>query len=282
MAGKQFLLLFLGVFILNSGAARAEPAQVMQYDVYAGGIHAMTGRLKLEQGKARYNVDLEATTIGWVRRMAPWGGIFTTKGWVHETGLQPEEYKSSSTWRGEIEKKILQFKKGGGFKSFKITENGKDLPFDGLDPALIPQDVSDVLSATLEIMSKLGQGGACAGSSVIFDGDRTFRMVFANSKEDRLPKSAYNIYQGPAISCTIEVQPHKGKWHKKPRGWLSLQEQGRKAGTMPTIWFTKLSPKKGDPYIPVKVSMKTDYGTLIMHLTSYRGPDGVTRAVPVK
>jgi hypothetical protein len=284
MTVKRFLLLFLLALVCNPGSGRAaEPAQIMHYDVYAGGIHAMTGRLRLEQDKTRYNVELEAATIGFVRKLAPWSGIFTTTGWtLGRDNFQPEKHVSASTWKGDIEKKIFKFKRSGGFKSYEVTENGKDSTPDKLDPKLVPRDVSDILSATLEVMGKLGAGGQCAGSSVIFDGDRTFKMVFAGSSTENLPKSSYNIYEGPATSCTIEVKPYDGKWHKKPRGWLSLQEQGRKAGTMPTVWFTKLSSKSGAPYIPVKVSMKTDYGTLVMHLTSYQGPDGAKQSVSVK
>ena len=284
MTAKQFLLLFLLALVCNPSPGRADkPAQIMHYDVYAGGIHAMTGRLRLEQDKASYNVELEASTIGFVKKMAPWSGIFTTNGWMlGKNRVQPEKHVSASTWKGETEKKVFKFLKSGGFKSYEVTENGKNRTPEKNESVSIPKDVSDILSATLKVMDKLGAGGNCADSSVIFDGDRTFKMVFAGSSTEQLPKSSYNIYAGPAAACTIEVKPYDGKWHKKPRGWLSLQEQGRKAGTMPTVWFTKLSPKSGALYIPVKVSMKTDYGTLVMHLTSYQGPDGTKQAISVK
>src|SRR5690606_14417519 len=81
--------------------------------------------------------------------------------------------------------------------------------------------------------------------------------------------SDYNLYSGPAKRCTIEVQPAGGKWHDKPRGWFSIQEQGRNKGTMPTIWVASITPDM--PAVPVKVMVKTDYGTLFLHLVGYEG-----------
>lgn len=67
------------------------------------------------------------------------------------------------------------------------------------------------------------------------------------------------------------MKPDQGKWRKKPRGWLSIQEQGRQKGALPTIWLGQMGADK--TYIPVKIRVKTDYGTLFMHLTSYKtGP----------
>jgi len=49
---------------------------------------------------------------------------------------------------------------------------------------------------------------------------------------------------------------------------MSIQEQGRERGTMPTVWFAKV--QEGQVAVPVKVRVKTDYGTLFMHLTDYQ------------
>lgn len=50
---------------------------------------------------------------------------------------------------------------------------------------------------------------------------------------------------------------------------MSIQEQGRERSTMPTIWFAKMA--EGEPAVPVKIRVKTEYGALIMHLTHYKG-----------
>ena len=49
---------------------------------------------------------------------------------------------------------------------------------------------------------------------------------------------------------------------------MSIQEQGRERGTMPTVWLGKIA--KNAPAIPVKIRVKTAYGTLFMHLAEYQ------------
>ena len=140
--------------------------------------------------------------------------------------------------------------------------------------ALTPKDIDaglakgamDNLSATLRVMLALPRTGTCAGSSLVFDGDRSYRLTFADPHKEDLKKSDYNIYEGPSVSCTVEVTPEKGKWRKKPRGWLSIQEQGRQKGALPTIWFGTVAGQP-DYAVPVKIRIKTDYGTLLLHLT---------------
>ena len=83
---------------------------------------------------------------------------------------------------------------------------------------------------------------------------------------DTIPKSRYTFYQGPARKCTVEVIPKGGAWHKKPRGWLSIQEQGRKQGALPTLWIAKV--RDDLPPMPIKIMIKTDYGTMFMHLSA--------------
>ena len=88
-----------------------------------------------------------------------------------------------------------------------------------------------------------------------------------------MKSSGYNLYEGSAEKCTVEVRPVAGRWHEKPRGWMSIQEQGREKGMLPTVWMAKMN--ENGPAVPVTVRVKTDYGTLFMHLVKYQSGDQV-------
>jgi len=49
---------------------------------------------------------------------------------------------------------------------------------------------------------------------------------------------------------------------------MSIQEQGRDRGTLPTVWVGKIS--EDGPAIPIKILVKTAYGSLFMHLAEYQ------------
>ncbi len=254
---------------MPSPAVAEGKKQSMHYDVYAGGFHVVSADLNVDLSrKARYGLDLGAYTHGMLARLAPWQGTFATTGWYGTKSFpQPEQHKSVATWRKEIETTVFRYNKNGSFKDYSIT-NDKEKGIRETDPAL-SQNTTDVLSATLIVMNKVAEGGKCEGSSEIFDGSRRYALVYANSKEVTLKGSDLNVYTGPATECTVEVKPIAGKWREKPRGWMSIQEQGRAKGTMPTVWFASMA--LGEPAVPVKIRVKTDYGTLFMHLTGYKG-----------
>lgn len=240
----------------------------MTYDVYAGGIDAVEAELDVVyESKERYHMSLAAQTRGFLRKLAPWSGIFETKGWRKENGSDmPELHRSSAVWRDEEEVKEYSYGKDGSFKGLRVTEEGKDKS-EKIDDELT-KGTTDALTATLEVMKHIAAGGGCEGSSEVFDGDRRFELVFVHEAEEMLEPTKYNVYRGPAVRCTVEVKPISGKWHTKPRGWLSIQEQGRERGMLPTVWMAKIDDK--GPAVPVKVRVKTDYGTLFAHLTGYK------------
>lgn len=242
----------------------------MKYDVYAGGFHVVESDLTVDLAKKdKYLLRLGAHTRGFLAKLAPWQGVFETRGWydAKKDFPQPSLHFSDTVWKDERELTEFEYNKDGSFKEYRVTNNEKkkDKPY---EPEL-SHDTTDVLSSTLKVMNHIAQTGKCEGSDEIFDGERRYRLIFANSKEVRLERTDYNVYAGPATECTVEVKPMAGKWHKKPRGWMSIQEQGREKGTMPTIWFARMA--KGEPAVPVKIRVKTQYGALFMHLTGYEG-----------
>lgn len=264
----------LSIVTATSAYASSEKeTQTMTYDVYAGGIHALNAKLAITSDEKDYEITLSSKTRGFLKTLAPWSGVFTTSGIFDKDGhAYPLEHASISTWKSVTEEKKYTYDGKGTFKSYKVTETREDkdpiekTPKD-LDPE-ISKDTTDLLTATYQLLRSLPQTKSCTGDSLIFDGDRSFKLVFKETLTESLTESKYNIFQGESIYCQVEVVPDKGKWRKKPRGWLSIQEQGRKVGSLPTLWLGRMS--ENDPYIPVKIRVKTDYGTLFMHLTSYK------------
>ena len=264
---RLMLMLILLFFPLT--AAQASEHR-LTYDVYAGGVHAMQANLSINQKKSAYKLSLNVETYGLLKSLADWRGRFSSHGVRVSSALhKPRQHISEAIWRGELEKKTYNYNQAGHLISYTVIENGQNRTPEDTDPSLF-KNTTDILSATLDVIDDLRVNDKGNKTRTIFDGDRNFNAIFKAAGTEILKQTKYNIYAGKSILCTIEVKPNGGKWHKKPRGWLSIQEQGRKAGTMPTIWFAKLSADPSAPYMPVKLRVKTDYGTLFMHLTSYK------------
>jgi len=247
--------------------------QQLVYEVYAGGIHAVQGKLDIDLRKAnRYDMTMYAKTRGFLGSVAPWEGTFESHGWLKNGQFRPQKHQSTASWRKEVDIKEYLYNKDGSFKSLKITDEHSKAEPRKVDGELTNGTV-DALTATLQVLKNYNETGKCEGSSEVFDGKRRFRQMFKHEGMVTLEPSKYNIYGGPAAKCVVEVVPVGGEWHKKPRGWMSIQEQGRERGTMPTVWIAKMS--KNGPAIPVKVRVKTAYGTLFMHLAEYQSADTI-------
>lgn len=245
--------------------------QKMEYDVYAGGFHVVEAHLDSDLSKvSRYRLELGAKTRGFLGDIAPWHGVFKTNGWYdNKTGAaQPEIHQSITTFRNEEEIKTYKYNKDGTFQEYSIKD--PDPANDGSPKPVaneLTDNTTDALSATFAVMHKIAQTGSCEGSDDVFDGKRSYTLIFKEKGKSELKANNYNVYSGPATECTVEVKPGAGKWHEKPRGWMSIQEQGVERGKMPTVWFANM--QEGGPAVPVKILVKTEYGALVMHLTAY-------------
>lgn len=241
----------------------------MNYEVYAGGINAVSAKLDVDmKPNNRYSLVLSAYTKGFLGALAPWEGTFETRGWLGKDGLdQPELHRSTAIWRNEEEVKEYSFNHKGEFTSYMVKDPDHVEPKTELPDKELVQGTVDILTATLQVMQEVSKGESCAGESEIFDGERRFRLKFKFEANEDLLATRYNVYQGPSQRCSVEIEPVAGKWHTKPRGWLSIQEQGRQKGSLPTVWFAKL--REDGPAVPIKIRVKTEYGGMFMHLVNY-------------
>jgi hypothetical protein len=265
-----FVTAIFGMLAIGApGLARADAAplqQHMQYELYAAGLNAVTASMDVETGQGHYRVTLDAKTRGLLGRLVPYEGTFATTGWQDRTGFQPQQHRSISRMRDGLTVDRYDYGRKGAFLQYALARNGVDKTPQPLDRALADGTI-DILTAALDVLAQVGRGGACDASSEIFDGERRYQLVFRDQGPERFAANNYNVFSGTAERCEAEVVPLAGKWHSKPRGWMTIQEQGRKAGSLPTVWLARMS--KDGPAVPVRMRITTDYGTLYMHITNY-------------
>ena len=189
----------------------------------------------------------------------PWEGIFESTGNITKEGLKPQKHYSSAIWDDEVETKTYTYNTDGTFAGLTIEGTNKQPEKKDIDAALADY-TSDILTSTLSAL----QDGDCSHTDEIFDGKRRFKIKYTHIEDTALTQSNYNVFEGEAGVCEVEIEPLAGAWHKKPRGWLSIQEQGRQKGELPRFWYAKLGEK--GPVMPVKLVVHTKYGTLTMNL----------------
>ena len=117
-ASMLFMLGFISVSFPNFAHADETKVQHMIYDVYAGGFHVVQANLKVDKSKKdRFSVTMDASTFGFLGRVAPWKGEYESYGWITGDNIQPERHQSTATWREEEETHTYNYFKNGKFKS---------------------------------------------------------------------------------------------------------------------------------------------------------------------
>jgi hypothetical protein len=238
------------------------------YEVYAGGMNAMRAKVRLSQSPERYHIIVNARLKGFIGTLIPWKGRYETRGWrTGKHNYKPHTHTTQTTWRGETETRSYRYARDGTFKDLTIKREGEPRSTKDIDKGLADNAV-DILTGTLNVTKAMASRHKCRHTATAFDGKRRFFMHFKHKKSVNLEANRYNNYSGQAARCIIELEPKGGEWHEEPRGWLLVQEQGRKYGQLPTAWMARVSGNT--PAMPVRIEVKTYYGSVVAHLVEYK------------
>ena len=241
----------------------------LDYDVYAGGFHALTASLAMGLGKADYEIELEAKTQGFIGSLFPWKAHYETNGKTDGKRYRPALHQSESTWKKSVTSVEMTYDKRGVFTSKKELENNKPKaqPRDAAVKSLtIASDAVDILTGTMQILQNVNLTDGCNSKAQVFDGKRRFNIIFKDMGIDTLRKNRYSRFQGEARKCNIIVEPVAGfKDKDKKRGWMAVQEHTLERDRLPTIWLAPLYQK--GPIVPVRMEIASEYGSVVAHLS---------------
>ncbi|HEY8964450.1 MAG TPA: DUF3108 domain-containing protein [Alphaproteobacteria bacterium] len=246
---------------LIAAPAWAESAKAT-YGLYTGGVKMIDVTSDVDIGSQSYTMKTVGATTGIFKTLLPWTGTFDTTG---EGNFLPTKHTYAVAWRGDSETLTFNYEKPGVLKS--VTKTKEDGTVEDATPeADISDGTRDLLSALGMMMKRYADTGKCAGDTLVFDGKRSLTVQIADAGDTTMNNAELSVYQGPAHGCAVKIIQGKGKWPKKPRGWMRIQQMGEKDGKLPIIWLAK--PINSGPVMPVRIDIHTKYGDVIAHLTS--------------
>ena len=251
--------------IITEKAPEQQSTQ-LNYDVYAGGMHALEAELEIDKNKSDYTIRLTAKTHGFIGGLFPWKADYKTDGIIKDDKLIPKNYVSKSSWKDKLKQTELKYSNNGDLLEKIVTKKNKTSKNSNIDKNLTSDSV-DMLTAAVSLLNKTAkQEDKCDGSVAAFDGKRKFNIVFKNAGIANIAKSKYSVYQGKALKCTITVEPVAGFRKKdKKKGWMAIQNHTMERKKLPTIWVANINGS--DEMVLVRMEIASSYGTVIAHLT---------------
>ena len=254
------LFLLLTTLLMGCLPAYAADPLKVTYGIYTSGFNVVDIDGTYVIGKDTYDLEMDMKTVGMLGTLAPWAGVIDSNGMYDQEKSKPLQYSFASKWRGKVETTNFVFGKNGKLTShILIDEDGNT--HDKMPATEVYADNPvDMLSA----MFRAAHGKTCESVHPVMDGKRRFDMVFRSVGKDVRKKNRYSIFSGETEICEVEIVPVAGKWRDKPRGWMSIQGQAKENGQLPRLWFGKV--RDDLPPIPVRFMIKTNYGTMLMHL----------------
>ena len=240
----------------------------LQYDVYAGGFHALDATLALDLDKKAYDVGVDAKTQGFIGKIFPWKASYSTSGRSVKGVLVPETSTARSAWRGKMSLTEMDYDPAGRLIKTTTQEGQKTKVNRDIDKNLASNAV-DILTGTLLMMQNAKNTQKCEGTFPVFDGKRRFNITLHDDGMDMIQKSKYSRFSGEAMRCTLKMEPVAGfKPQDMKRGWMAVQAHTEARQKDPTIWLARV--EENGPVVPVRMEIASQYGTVVAHLSGTR------------
>lgn len=246
-----------------SAAVLAEPGSGQRpvtatYDVYFGGFHVLNATAQMENGGEAYRINAEAETQGMLSWFFEWKGTTESRGYVAADRIVPQQHDNHGiSDRGERKVRLRYDQAGDIVESLVMPEQ------DWEDRHPLPADAGEGTLDPVSVIAGLGHllqaGGPCSGSFAVFDGRRRYDLTVADAGTTVLEANDYSIYDGEARGCYVSYELLGG--HRIERSKYAATARDR------IVWVA--SPAEGAPLIPVRLSIETDYGTVMGHLTGF-------------
>lgn len=237
--------------------ARAEVSRgaVLGYEVYVGGIKALSFETGLGLGDTSYSMEMVGRTHGLIDYMLSWRVGAETAG--ANPSVRPREHKVISQFRGKSRDVTVRYRPDGTVDT-AILPPPED---DDREPVTAEhrRGTVDPLSAVLSLSRRLADGGDCNGTAPVFDGRRRFDAVARDMGMGEVTSTRYSSFSGPARICDVVIKRIAG-YSKRASEWNRREDADKPIRT----WWASVVP--GAPPVPVRIESEGTFGNVVVHL----------------
>ncbi|MCR9175644.1 MAG: DUF3108 domain-containing protein [Alphaproteobacteria bacterium] len=238
------------------------------YDVYFGGFHVLSSTAMYERGETDYAVSATGRTQGILEFFFEWAGETRTTGRFNGPRVFPILHESRGQGSSEERRMSIRYDESGEVADLVVEPTP-----DPEEVTPLPENADDGTIDPLTVFADLGrsvsEGRGCTGTYAVFDGKRRYDLTVSDRGEEVLQPTSYSVFSGPALACHVEWDMKGGARREKNKYSRTARDR--------TVYVA--APFEGAEPIPVAMSIETDYGTLMAHLTSVEA-GGRRLAVP--
>ncbi len=255
--------------LATSAGAADQRAVELDYQVWAGGLQAMSLETRMLRAQDRYRVDVTVESAGMIGRLFPFKLSARTRGTrpaESRDDPRPDEYEVRSQWRDQDRLVAIRYQDQAK-PLVRVDPPAED---DNRDPVPMEQIVGtvDPMSAVLALLEQTATQGRCQGEIPVFDGRRRYDMVVRHIGPAEVSASSYSPYAGPAVECRAGMKRIGGFWHNTDDDEHKYREL--------RIF---LAPVLEDvPPVPVRLEARNDFFSVIIHMVDARLSNGVQPA----
>jgi hypothetical protein len=232
-----------------------------RYSISLAGITVGTGAWTLDIGEEMYSGTGSAKVAGPLELISSGEGTAAARGQISGAKVVPLSYSLSST-RGKKTDDVRMAMAGNVVKDFTAlppTSTGGDrVPLTEEHK----KGVIDPLSAAVMPVAGSGdplQPEACDRMLAVFDGRHRYDLIMSYDHTE--PAQDVKGYSGPLIVCHVVYLPVAG--HRSERNEVKTLASNKTV----TLW---LGPVTGTRVlVPVRVSMATTFGELVVKATQF-------------
>ncbi len=259
----------VALLLATSAGASQQKSVEIDYEVWAGGLQAMSLETRMLRAQDRYRVDVTVESAGMLGRLFPFKLNARTQGTRQAESRdnpRPEAYEVRSKWRDQDRLVAIDYA-AAARPLVKVDPPAED---DNRDPVPMDQIVGtvDPMSAVLTLLEQTAVLGRCQGEIPVFDGRRRYDMVVRHIGPAEVSETSYSPYAGPAVECRAGMKKIGGFWH-------DTKEDEHEYNELRIF----LAPILEDvPPVPVRLEAKNDFFSIIIHMVDARLSRGVQPA----
>ncbi len=151
-----------------------------------------------------YEITSAVATNGFFDTVYPFKAQYHTSGLIKKDILITTDYNYTSRSRFNTRSKQVLYNNAGEPISQISSKNGKSKQRQ-FKPSPVKADTFDLQTVLAKLTRQYNKLGFCDSQLVVYDGKRSFKVIFKDEGTETLPQEEHSFYTGETAKCSLQI-----------------------------------------------------------------------------